>query len=80
MGAILAIEIVWSKDFRCIWLECDSFLLCQTFSSFNLIPWFLIGRWKKCIKIYKEIQFKVSYIFFEENHYADKLASFVGYR
>ena len=38
MGVILAIELAWSKGFRRIWLECDSSLLCQAFSSFNLIP------------------------------------------
>jgi len=32
MRAILAIELAWSKDFRCIWLEYDSSLLCQAFS------------------------------------------------
>jgi len=35
----------------------------------------LRGRWRKCIKICKEIEFKVSHIFCEENHCADKLAS-----
>ena len=74
MGVILAIEFAWSKGFRCIWLECDSSLLCQAFSLFNLIPWSLRGRWRKCIKICKEIEFEVSHIFRERNHYADKLA------
>ena len=74
MGAILAIELAWSKDFRLIWLECDSSMLCQAFSSFNLIPWSLRGRWRKCIKICKEIEFKVSHIFYKGNHCVDKLA------
>jgi len=74
-GAILAIELAWSKGFRRIWLACDSSLLCQSFSSFNLIPWSLRGRWRKYIKICKEIEFKVSHIFREGNHYANKLAS-----
>jgi len=74
MGVILAIELAWSKGFKCIWLECDSSMLCQAFSSFNLIPWSLRGRWRKCIKICKEIKFKVSHIFREGNHYADKMA------
>ena len=75
MGAILAIEIAWSKGFRRIWLECDSSHLCQAFSLFNLIPWYLRGRWRKCIKISKEIDFEVSHIFREGNYYADKLAA-----
>jgi len=75
MGAILAIEFAWSKGFRRIWLECDFSLLCQAFSSFNLILWSLRGRWRKCIKICKEIEFKVSHIFSDGNHCADKLAS-----
>jgi len=28
MRVILVIELAWSKDFRRIWLECDSSLLC----------------------------------------------------
>jgi len=72
---ILAIELAWSKGFRHIWLECDSSLLCQAFSSFNLIPWSLRGRWRKYIKICKEIKFKVFHIFRERNHCADKLVS-----
>jgi len=42
MRTILAIELAWSKGFR---LESDSFLLCQPFSSFNLISWSLRGRY-----------------------------------
>ena len=38
MGVILAIELAWSKDFRRIWLVCDSSLLCQSFCLFNHIP------------------------------------------
>ena len=74
MRAILA-ELAWSKGFRRIWLECDSFLFCQTFNSFNLIRWSFRGRCRKCIKICKEIEFKVSHIFREGNHCTDKLAS-----
>ena len=74
MKAILGIELAWSKDFRCIWLECNSSLICQLFSSFNLNPWSLRGRWRKCMRICKEIEFKVSHIFCEGNHYTNKLA------
>jgi len=75
MGVILAIELAWSKCFKRICLECDSSLLCQAFSLFNIIPWSLRERWRKCIKICKEIEFKVSHIFRERNHCVDKLAS-----
>jgi len=61
MGAMLAIELAWSKGFKHIFLECDSFFLCQVFSSFNLIPWSLRGGWRKCMKICKEIE-SFSYI------------------
>jgi len=71
MRAILAIELAWSKGFKCIWLECDSSLLCQAFSSF--ISGSFRGRWRKCIKICKEIEFKVYHIFREWNHCVDKL-------
>jgi len=75
MRVILAIVLAWSKCFRRIWLKCDFSLLCQAFSLFNLIPWSLRGRWRKCIKICKEIVFKVSHIFRAGNHYTNKLAS-----
>jgi len=75
MRVILAIKLAWSKDFRRIWLEYDSSLLCESFSSFNLISWSLRGRWRKCIKLCQEIEFRVSHIFREGNHYTHKLAS-----
>jgi len=63
MGAILTIELAWNKSIRRIWLECNSSLLCQAFNSFNIIPWTLLGRRRKCIKICNEIEFKsFSYI------------------
>jgi len=75
IGVILAIELGWSKGFRRIWLECDSSLLCQAFSLFNLIQCSLRGRWRKCIKLYQEIELIVSHIFCVGNHCADKLTS-----
>ena len=78
MWVILAIDLAWSKDLKCIWLKCDSSLLCQTFSSFNLIPWSLRGRWRKCVKICKEVEFKVSHIFREENQLVQSCLSCLG--
>jgi len=38
MGVILAIEISCSTGCKRVWLECDSALLCQTFSSPLIFP------------------------------------------
>jgi len=34
-----AIELAASKNYFNIWLECDSQLAIQAFSSFGIVPW-----------------------------------------
>jgi len=40
----------------CVWLECDSLFLCQTFSPHMTVSWSLKGRWRKCMKTCKTIE------------------------
>ncbi|GAU16869.1 hypothetical protein TSUD_368180 [Trifolium subterraneum] len=43
-GAMNAIEIAASKNWRNLWLETDSTLVVMTFKSPQLVPWFLSNR------------------------------------
>jgi len=49
MGVTLSTEHVQSVGFKKIWLESDSTFLCQDFSSIDVVPWTLRGRWKRCM-------------------------------
>jgi ribonuclease HI len=75
MGAILAIECAFSRNWKHLWLECDSSLVILAFKSPNIIPWQLKNRWLNCITMIKSMIFCISHIYREGNHCADKLAS-----
>jgi len=51
MGAIYAVEHAWNVGFTKLWMECDSDLVCQAFSSPWMVPSMIRGRWRKCFKI-----------------------------
>nr|XP_007151432.1 hypothetical protein PHAVU_004G045700g [Phaseolus vulgaris]ESW23426.1 hypothetical protein PHAVU_004G045700g [Phaseolus vulgaris] len=72
VGAILAIK---HYGFIRLWLKTDSSLLCQVFSSSDLISLLIRGRWRNCLKISKRIDFKVTHISEEENECVDKRAN-----
>ena len=72
---IIAIEHGQSSRFSKLWLKCDSSLLCQIFSSPMVVPWSLKGRWRRCIQFCDKIEFKVSHIFREDKHCANKLTN-----
>lgn len=76
MGVVLAVEIVVDKGWNHLWLECDSAIVVQAFSSRIRIPWTLVNRWNKCLQLVTNIKFGVSHILREGNVYADKIASF----
>lgn len=44
MGAILSIELANKKNWRKLWLECDSKLAVESFSNPKLVPWPLRNR------------------------------------
>jgi len=46
----VTIEIFVYCGYRHLWLECDSTLVCQAFSSPQSVLWVLRGRWIKCLK------------------------------
>jgi len=74
-GAILAIEIAQSKNWKNIWLETDSLLLVLAFKNPLSIPWALRNRWLNCMEITKTMNFMVSHIHREGNTCVDALAN-----
>ena len=62
MGAILSIEHAIDVGYECLWLETNSILICQAFTSTQLVHWFIRGRWNKCLSFVKRL-ISVSYIF-----------------
>ena len=51
MSVILAIKHTRSFGFTKLWLENDSTLLCQAFSSANVVPWILKGKRRRCMQM-----------------------------
>lgn len=75
VGAMTAIEIAASNNWRKLWLETDSKLVVSAFQSGSIVPWQLRQRWKYCLFTIQSMDFVVSHIFREGNHCADKLAN-----
>jgi len=75
IGAIIALKEAQKFGYRHLSMECDSSLVCPTFSSKSLVPWSLHNRWNKGLFFCKGIDFKISHIFRKGNHYANKLVS-----
>jgi ribonuclease HI len=75
MGVILAIDCAHERNWRQLWLECDSSLVVLAFKSPCVIPWHLKNRWLNCLTKIKTMRFCISHIYREGNHCADKLAS-----
>lgn len=75
-GAMLAIEIAYSKGWHNLWLECDFMLVIFAFSSPHMVLWKVRNRWDNCLLFLKDMNFCYSHIYQEGNHCADKLASF----
>ncbi|KAF1892170.1 hypothetical protein Lal_00036528, partial [Lupinus albus] len=75
-AAIMAIEIVYYKGWRNIWLEYDSALVVNIFNGKGSVPWKLENIWRSCLLWLSSMCFKVSHIYREGNVCADKLASF----
>lgn len=75
-AAMTAIEIAHRKGLNKLWLECDSCLVVQAFSSPNIVPSHIRIKWKNCLDLVNSMHFRVSHIFREDNSCADKLASY----
>lgn len=74
IGAMMAIEITHKKDWKFLWLECDSQLVINAFKNHVIVPWKLINKWKNCIEITEDMMFDVcifSYVQRREFLYTD---------
>ena len=58
-----------------VWLECDSALVCDTFTARTNVPWMLRNQWNTYLNYCGKIKFRVTHIFPEKNACADKLAN-----
>jgi len=67
--AILAIEYCKVVGYRRQWLERDSALVYQDFSFVHMVPWSIRGRWKRCLNICKDMEFRFSYFYVEKPLY-----------
>jgi ribonuclease HI len=74
-GAMNAIELAASKNWRNLWLELDSTLVVKAFKSAMLVPWSLRNRWQNCLSLTQNMNFIVSHVFREGNSCADGLAN-----
>lgn len=84
MGAMIPIEVAYKKGWHNFWLECDSKLVIQAFSSIDIVSWKLKNRWNNCLLSTKKMRFFVSHIFREGNQCADLITAYfwfflVGY-
>lgn len=75
-AAMSAINMAHNKGWHRLWLECNSTLVIQAFSLPDLVPWRLRTQWKNCLLTSSSMNLKVTHIYREGNHCADKLASF----
>ncbi|KAF1872828.1 hypothetical protein Lal_00015922 [Lupinus albus] len=69
--AMLAIEMAYTKGWKCIWIECDSSLVVDIFNGKGLPPWKLLYR-----ELLASMDYKVTHIFREEDVFTDRLANF----
>lgn len=76
VAAMIVIELVHSKGWKHIWLECESMLVIVAFKSSKIVPWSLRNRSNHCLSLCKSMQFIFTHIFREGNCCADKLASY----
>lgn len=51
-------------------------LVVEAFQSLHIVPWSYRTRWKNCMHLCHQMQYRVSHIYQEGNNCADKLASF----
>lgn len=70
------IQIVKVKGWTQLWMECDSSLVVQAISNPGIVPWRLRVMWRNCIVMSSSFNFRISHVFREANHCADKLANF----
>ncbi|KAL8485527.1 hypothetical protein ACS0TY_027713 [Phlomoides rotata] len=72
--AFSAIEMAYDKNWRNIWLECDSVYVVSVLKTHDsAVPWRLLAQWHMIHKLIGELQLVVSHIYREGNATTDIL-------
>ncbi|CAJ2652147.1 unnamed protein product [Trifolium pratense] len=66
-GAMTAIEIANSRNWKNLWLETHSTLVVMAFKSSELVPWELSNKWMNCNLLTRNMNFVVSHVYREGN-------------
>jgi len=74
---MVAIEIVYQKEWLNLWLESDSMLVYLACKSSKFVPWQLRNRWESCLHLTSSMPFIVTHIYREGNHCANKIVNIV---
>jgi len=69
------IESAQRKGCHHLWLKTNSKLVVLAFKSHNIVPWKFKNRWLNYLSIASLMPFIVSNIYWERNHYANKLTN-----
>lgn len=71
---LIAIEQVWKRNWKKLWLETDSTLVVKAFKDHSIILWSIRTSWLNCVHITNSMELLVSHIFREGNVCAISLA------
>lgn len=74
-GAIRAIELAYSHNWKNLWIEVDSQFVLKALKNPSLVPWKLRNRWMNCIMLTSKMNFLATHIYREGNRCTDTLAS-----
>ncbi|CAL0303089.1 unnamed protein product [Lupinus luteus] len=75
-AAMHAINLAHQKDWKNIWLECDSTIVVDIFKGSTQPPWKLRSKWNLCKNTLSCMSWVVTHVYREDNTCADKLANF----
>ncbi|OVA11793.1 hypothetical protein BVC80_49g27 [Macleaya cordata] len=73
-AVIFAINYAVERDWRKLWLECDSLFILLTIKNPRMVPWHLRVAWQNCMFKLRGLDFRCSHIYKEGNGVPDCLA------
>ena len=75
-GAMRAIELAHSYNWKNLWVEANSKLVGDAFKNPSLVPWRLRNRWRNSLLLTSQMNFLATHIYREGNQCANTLANF----
>ncbi|CAL0323620.1 unnamed protein product [Lupinus luteus] len=75
-AAILVVDLACKKGWNSILSELDSSVTVDLFHGKGIVAWKLRTDWRRCCRLIKNMNCKITHIFREGNQCADRLASF----